>query len=185
MKFIRKHLFTLLFLTIFGLLLYPPTGVPIKAFVQRLLMISPGVLDESERVMLSDYNWTLSEVDGGTKNFSDSHNKVCIVNLWATWCPPCVAELPSMQRLYNRYGDRVDFYFVSAEDPGTVQRFLQKKNYELPVYIEVERPPAEMQVTTIPTTFLIDKNGRILIQKTGAAKWDSEKVRALLDSLLQ
>lgn len=166
-------------------MLFPPTGVPIKAFVHKLLMFSPGVLDEEERVLLTDYDWTLIAVEGGSKNFSVSRNRVSIVNLWATWCPPCVAELPALQRLYDSYGDRVDFYFVSAEDQATVQRFLQKKGFELPAYLEVERPPAEMQVSTIPTTFLIDKDGTILIQKTGAAQWDSEKVRSLLDSLLQ
>ncbi|KAA3620690.1 MAG: TlpA family protein disulfide reductase [Flavobacterium sp.] len=185
MKFFRKNLYTLLFIIFFGLLLFPPTGVPIKAFVHKLLMFSPGVLDEEERVLLTDYDWTLIAVEGGSKNFSVSRNRVSIVNLWATWCPPCVAELPALQRLYDSYGDRVDFYFVSAEDQATVQRFLQKKGFELPAYLEVERPPAEMQVSTIPTTFLIDKDGTILIQKTGAAQWDSEKVRSLLDSLLQ
>lgn len=185
MKFIRKNLFTLLLILAFGLMIYPPTGIPIKAFVHSLVMFSPKILDEEERVHIDDYNWKLKRIDGGSKNFSESKNRIAIVNLWATWCPPCIAELPAMQRLYDSYSEEVDFYFVTAEDEDTVKRFLLKKGYDIPIFLEIEKPPVQMQVSTIPTTFLIDKEGNIIIQKTGAAKWDSEEVRSILDNLLQ
>lgn len=116
--------------------------------------------------------------------FSHSKEKVVLLNLWATWCPPCLAELPSMQNLYDTYGERMDFYFVSAEDPKTISKFIDKKGYTFPVYIETQRPPAELQVSTIPTTFLIDASGEIIIQKTGAAQWDSAEVKTIIEELL-
>ncbi|NNM10121.1 MAG: redoxin domain-containing protein, partial [Flavobacteriaceae bacterium] len=82
------------------------------------------------------------------------------------------------------YGDKMDFYFISAEDSETVRKFITKKGYDFPVYLETQRPPAELQVSTIPTTFLIDAAGEIIIQKTGAAQWDSAEVKTIIEELL-
>jgi thiol-disulfide isomerase/thioredoxin len=147
-------------------------------------MTSPSELDTSEINELSTYNWQISSLNGDAVNLSRSKNKVTVINLWATWCPPCIAELPNFQNLYDELGDQVDFYFVSAEEAKIIERFLQKKEYELPIYLETTRPPAELRVNTIPTTFVIDKNGSILIQKTGVARWDSDDVKSLLRKLL-
>ena len=181
--FLRKHWGNLIIVIAVGLLIVPQTSIPIKVFFQRLIMSSPSELDASEVKKLSTYNWDISTLDGETDNLSRSKNSVAVVNLWATWCPPCIAELPNFQNLYDEFGSQVDFYFVSAEDPSVVGRFLQKKDYDLPMYIETTRPPTELRVNTIPTTFVIDKNGNIVLQKTGVARWDSEEVKALLRRL--
>jgi thiol-disulfide isomerase/thioredoxin len=183
--FIKKHWQNLLIVIFIGLLVIPQTSIPIKVFFQRLVMSTPSEMDISERKKLSGYDWQLTETDGSVVQFSNSKDKVILLNLWATWCPPCLAELPSMQNLYNIYGDKVDFYFVSSEDAETVRKFMEKKGYDFPVYLETRRPPTELQVTIIPTTFLIDRNGEIVIEKTGAARWDSDEVRSSIDELLQ
>lgn len=182
--FLRKQWSNLLIVIAVGLLVVPQTSIPIKVFFQRLIMTSPSELDASEIKELSSYNWKINTLDGETVNFTRSKNKVTVVNLWATWCPPCIAELPNFQNLYDEYGDEVDFYFVSAEDQEVVLRFLQKKEYNLPMYLEATRPPSELRVSTIPTTFVIDKKGRIVLQKTGVARWDSDEVKAILRNLL-
>ncbi len=183
--FLRKHWSTLLILVVFGLLIFPHTGLPIKVFVQRLVMISPSEVPSDERKTVSDYNWALTSLDGNKVSFSNSEEKVILVNFWATWCAPCVAELPAMQRLYDEYGLQVDFYFVTAEDTEMVSRFMQKKGFSVPVFIESTHPPKELRVSTIPTTFVISKEGKIVIQKTGAARWDSEKVKEILAGLIK
>ncbi len=182
--FFKKNWLNLLIVVFVGLLIVPQTSIPIKVFFQQLIMASPSEVDSSVRKKLSNYHWQLSTVDGSTIDFSNSEDKVVLLNLWATWCPPCLAELPSMQKLYTAYGDKVDFYFVTAEDAATVNKFMEKKGYDFPVYRETQRPPAELRVTTIPTTFLIDTDGEIIIQKTGAAQWDSEEVVDILENLL-
>jgi thiol-disulfide isomerase/thioredoxin len=184
-SFLKKNWSALLLLGFFSLLMIPQTGLPIRVFVQRLIMMAPSEVASEERVTISNYNWELQTLEGGKLNFSDSEAKVVLLNFWASWCPPCVAELPSMQNLYNAYGDAVDFYFVTAEDAEKVKRFLNKKGYTFPVYIERQPAPSPLQVSTIPTTFLISANGRVIIQKTGAARWDSEKVRTTLDGLIE
>ena len=102
----------------------------------------------------------------------------------ATWCPPCVAEMPSLQNLYDVYGDQVDFYFVTAEERDVVDAFMKKKGYTLPVYLQRFNPPAQLQERSIPTTFLIGKHGNIVIKKTGAADWDDESTKAIIRKLL-
>lgn len=182
--FIRKNWFNLLIVVFVGLLIVPHTSIPIKVFFQKLFMTSPSEVDASERKKLTSYQWELTGMNGSKIEFSDSKEKVVLLNLWATWCPPCLAELPSMQNLYNTYGDKMDFYFISAEDSETVRKFITKKGYDFPVYLETQRPPAELQVSTIPTTFLIDAAGEIIIQKTGAAQWDSAEVKTIIEELL-
>lgn len=184
LNFFKKNWLILILLIFTVVLIYPPTGMPIKVFVQRLMMFSPTVLSEDERHSLAEYNWELHDLEGQRVSFSDSKGNVVLINFWATWCPPCVAELPSMQDLFSEYGDRAHFYFVTSEDPKVVQRFMEKKGYDFPIYFEVHKPPSLLRVNSIPTTFVLAKDGEVMIKKTGAAKWDDEKIKLLVDELL-
>jgi len=185
MKFLKKNWGNILFVIAISLLLIPQTGLPIKVLMSRIMAFSPSEVNPKEADELEDFDWNLRHVDGTTMNFSKSKGKVVLVNLWATWCPPCIAEMPSLQKLYYIYGDKVDFYFVSSETPERLQRFLQKKGYDFPVYIETESPPELLQTRSIPTTYLISKEGKIVMNETGAANWNSEKVHVIIDALLQ
>ena len=184
MKFLKKNWGNLVFLIVISLLLIPQTGMPIKVLLNRLMAFSPSEVAAKEVAVLEDYNWNLNSLSGDQLNFSQSEGKVVLVNLWATWCPPCVAEMPSLQKLYDHYGDRVDFYFISSETPQKLESFLQKRAYDLPVYIESKSPPVILQTGSIPTTYLISKEGKIVINETGAANWNSEKVHNIIDALL-
>ncbi len=183
--FLKKNRGNLLFLAAIALLIIPQTRTPIQVFTQRLIAFSPSEIDIEDRQLLTTYDWRLQTLKAETKNLSRSEGKVVLLNFWATWCPPCIAEMPSLQKLYDSYGDRIDFYFVSPEEPLVVQKFLQKKGYTLPVYIEVQTPPEVLQTQTIPATYLISEKGEIVIEKIGAANWNSEKVHAIIDDLLQ
>ncbi len=182
--FFKKHGSTILLLVLLALLFIPQTGMPIKVFVNRLIAFSPSEVDASKRNKVQDYKWQLVDLEGSSINFSKSEGKVTLINFWATWCPPCIAEMPSMQNLYNEYGDKVDFYFVSLEDAEILQRFIQKKGYRLPIYIPKEQLPDALETNSFPTTYLISKKGEIVIEKVGAANWDSEKTKAIIEKLL-
>ncbi len=184
MKFIKKHWGNILFFAFLALLIIPQTRMPIQVFVQRLISFSPSEKKVSDRETLQDYQWNLLEMEGGEINFSQSEGKVTIVNFWATWCPPCVAEMPSFQKLYDSYGDKVDFYFVTSEESEKVNRFLQKNSYSLPVFLQKYEAPKQLRSQALPTTYLISKTGEIIIDEEGAANWNSKKMRALLDNLL-
>jgi len=167
------------------LLFIPQTGMPIKVFFNKLISFSPSVVEEDERETLVTYDWPLLNDQRQQVNFINSEGKIVLINFWATWCPPCVAELPSLQNLYNQYGESIDFYFVTNEDPTTVTSFMNKREYDLPVFYGKETPPNLLDNTALPTTYLLDETGEIIIKKTGAATWDSETVKQTLDSLLK
>ena len=93
--------------------------------------------------------------------------------------------MPMIQKLYNDYKDKVVFIFVTNEDWDKVSTFFNEKGYNLPVYNSVSVPLKKFtEVNSIPASYLIDKNGAILISKVGAADWNSNKVRNLLDELI-
>ena len=183
-RFLKKNWSNVLFFAFLALLIIPKTRMPIQVFVQRLISFSPSEKDKAEREKMEDYQWSLQRLNGEEINFSQSEEKVTIVNFWATWCPPCVAEMPSFQKLYDSYGNKVDFYFVTSEESEKVNRFLQKNSYTLPVYIQQYEAPKQLKSQALPTTFLISKSGEIVIDEEGAADWNSKKMRALLDNLL-
>lgn len=182
--FLKKHKGNILLLVVILLLFIPQTGTPIKVFLNRLISFSPSEIDVSKQRSIANYDWQLEDLEGTPLNFNQSEGKVVLLNVWATWCPPCIAELPSMQNLYDAYGSKVDFYFVSLESPETLQHFLQKKNYHIPVYIPKESFPEALSTSSFPTTYVISKAGAIVIDKTGAADWDSEKSKAIIEKLL-
>jgi thiol-disulfide isomerase/thioredoxin len=184
MSFLRKNWGNIGLLILIALFLSPQTGVPIKVAIQRIISFSPSEVDKEDRKSLNHYNWNLTNEAGDSINFAHSEGKVIIINFWATWCPPCIAEMPSLQKLFDTYRDKVSFYFVTNEKPEVVERFLQKKTYNFPVYFEYQQAPEPLQSTSLPTTYLISKTGEIVIEKVGAADWNSEKVKKLIEELL-
>lgn len=184
-SFLKKNYGNILILAFLALLIFPSTGTPIKVFFNRLISFSPSVLSQEDQMHLDDYNWMLTDMEGKVVNLDQSRDRVAIINLWGTWCPPCIAEMPGLQKLYDDYGEEVDFYLVSSEDRSTIDRFMQAKGYNLPAYQLSSNPPETLAYRSLPTTFLIDKQGQILIRKTGAANWNSDSTRQLLEQLLR
>jgi thiol-disulfide isomerase/thioredoxin len=163
------------------LLFVPQTGTPIKVFINRLISFSPSVEDVEDRKTLEDYNWKLMNLEGDVVDFEEFKGKKIVVNFWATWCPPCIAEMPSMQALYDDSKDKAVFVFVTNDDRAAIDKFIAKRNYNLPIYQALSASPTLLKGNSIPTTFVIDESGAVLIEKTGSADWNSKEVRALLD----
>ncbi|RBW56331.1 TlpA family protein disulfide reductase [Tenacibaculum sp. E3R01] len=181
MKITKKSIYNLLFLIIIGLLLYPPT----KTYFIRLISFSPSIIKSEKRDVLNDYNWSLKGLNTIDVDFNNLKNKVVFINFWATWCPPCIAEIPSIQELYNDYKDEVVFIFVSNEKREVINAFYKKHNYDLPTYNLGNSLPKIFQVNSIPTSFVINKKGEVVINKSGAADWNSSKFRSLLNELIK
>jgi thiol-disulfide isomerase/thioredoxin len=180
----NKKLFSpsnILFVVVLALMLYPPS----REWFMRKIAFSPTIDNIENTEKLNTYNWELQGLNTESVNFNQFQNKVIFVNFWATWCPPCRAELPMIQNLYNDYKDKIEFVFVTNEDWQTVNTFFKKHNYNLPVYNIISAPPTKFTETnSIPASYLIDQQGNVLISETGSADWNSKKVRKLLDDLL-
>lgn len=184
MKIFKNQWSNIILIVIILAMVIPQTRKPIQIFVNKLISFAPSVNDEEDRVKIADYNWVLESNRGKRTEFSEFENKVVIVNFWATWCPPCLAEMPSFQELYEDYSDKVTFLFVSGEQHETVDNFMKRKRFTLPGYKMLTKAPEPMDGRTLPTTYVIAKDGSIVVDKVGAADWNNEKFRKTLDKLI-
>lgn len=168
------------------LLLIPGTRKDMAALILKptLFIHQPKV--EKNKVKLNEeaLNWQFQNIDGITFTLNDFEDKVVFINLWATWCPPCIAEMPDLQKLYDDYGNKVQFVFISNEASNVVQEFFAKKGFTLPAFMPISQYPANFETKSIPTTFVINKDREIVIHKAGVAKWNSQRIRKVLDVLI-
>lgn len=168
------------------LLLIPATRKDMAALILKptIYIHQPKVKANKTKLNESTYNWKLQNSDGITFTIGDFKDKVVFINLWATHCPPCIAEMPDLQNLYNDYGSKVEFLFITNEDSDKVNQFMAKKELSLPIYKPLTQYPDDFETSSIPTTFVINKDGEIVIHKVGLAKWNSKRIRNVLDVLI-
>lgn len=156
--------------------------------IQRIVLapglIKPEVIAPIEQQDAS-YQFKLKDENGDIVSFGKYRGKTVFLNLWATWCPPCVAEMPDINNLYGKIdSEKIAFVMISRDqDFGKAMKFVSKKSYDFPIFSEVSRLPPVFQTNTIPTTFVISPQGKIVVKKSGMASYDSEEFRDLLNSL--
>jgi thiol-disulfide isomerase/thioredoxin len=131
---------------------------------------------------------SLADTNGHSVELSELRGKLVLVNLWATWCEPCLREMPSLERLQSRLGERIAVLAVSEDRGGnkTVEPFIAKLGLKsVKIYID---PKSEVGhafgARGLPTSFLIDREGKVLGRVEGAAEWDSPKILGVLEPLL-
>lgn len=129
-------------------------------------------------------SWQVRDLDGHTADVAELDHSVLFVNNWATWCGPCVREMPAIEELVGHYdGQDVAFVIVSDESLEKVQGFVEDKGWELPVYVTKERPPM-FQTRAIPSTFILDDDRRIVYTHIGSAAWYDDSATDFIDKLL-
>ncbi|MEH6682643.1 MAG: TlpA disulfide reductase family protein [Sediminicola sp.] len=185
MKFTKKQWSNGLLIIAVAVLLFTPLGFQLKVAINRLFAGSASMVKEGLQTPLDTYQWQLVDREGAISDFKTQKGKVVLINFWATWCPPCVAEMPSMQKLYDGYGDKMAFMFVTTEDPKKVEAFMERHHYTLPIFYPRTEGPKALESKLLPTTYVIDREGRIRVAETGAADWNSDRTRTLLDGLLK
>ena len=143
-------------------------------------------LTETERKKI-DFDMPLISLSGERTNLSAFKGEVIFINFWATWCPPCIAEMPNIQALYEQYKDKPEIRFVMIsldEEPEKAKKFLNSKAFTFTSYIPVGRRPEVFQSGVIPTTYVLDKNGRLASKKEGMANYNTSAFKNFLDALL-
>ena len=133
------------------------------------------------------FDWTLRDLDGKPVAFAQYRGRPVFLNLWATWCPPCVAELPAIAHL-STDARLKDVAFVCAATDGdaeAVRRFLRQKppGGNLTVLHAGTTIPAAFATDAIPATYIIAPDGRIAVAEVGAAQWDAPEVAERLIAL--
>ena len=129
----------------------------------------------------------LEDVFGNTIRLSDFRGKIVFLNFWASWCPTCVAEMPSMERLHGRFKDR-EFVMVAVnlqEAKAQVKAFVEEfKITFLTLLDSGGEVGAALAVHALPTTFVLDKDGRLIGRATGPREWDSQNSIAFFEHLI-
>lgn len=181
--FDKKNLINALLIGVFLVLMFVPAA---KALVIRGLMeiglFSPGVEEVKPSTGTAEVKdlsgIKFKDLSGRTIDLGDLKGKVVFLNFWATWCPPCLAEMPAVNKLYEQFkaDKNVGFILVDADsDLLKAQKYMDKKGYQLPVYAVASDIPETIFKGSLPTTLVFDKFGRVSYQEIGAANYASDK----------
>ncbi len=141
--------------------------------------------DEEKNII----NPTFYTLEGEEVDLASFQGKPLVLNLWASWCPPCKAELPDFQEVYNQYGGDVNFVFVSMIDGAretkeTALDFINENNYDLPFYFDTNQQVAfSFRVTGIPATYFINSDGTQYRRQVGML--DKESLIKVVGELIK
>lgn len=182
----KNKIYNIIGIIVIAVMLIPQTREPIQVFLHKGLSFfnKSTVIEKAVRKDISNFNWKLRSSTNDVLDFNSTKGKVVLINFWATWCPPCIAEMPSLQDLYNDYNEKVVFLFVTNDDFETVNKFKIKKDFNFEFYQSISNVPEELKTQSIPRTFIISKSGEIVVDESGALDWNTETVRSQLDELL-
>ncbi len=143
---------------------------------------------EAYAVPLKAPNFELRDLAGETRTKHDYRGRVVLLNFWASWCPPCREEFPSLERLQQALGGR-DFTVLAiavADGETAVGRFLEGRRPAFDVLLDDERKTAgDYRAVGVPVTYLLDRRGRMLAGKTGARHWDGANMRTLIRTAIR
>jgi peroxiredoxin len=159
----------------------------IAAFVSAVLFIDYKKKPEQENetkpasniaeVGLPAPDFELKDPDGRLWRLSDMKGAVVFVNFWATWCAPCIEEMPSIQKLYEKTKDNPEFRLLTVlfrDDPKNAYLFMTEKKYTFPLLIDPDGSVARSYgLTGVPETYIIDKKGALRGKTIGPENWDS------------
>lgn len=132
----------------------------------------------------------LSDLSGQTVSLAALRGKVIFLNVWATWCAPCREEMPSMEKLYERLRGQKGFVMLAVSQdtagPAVVAKYVKRHGYHFDVLLDPQNAVAEAyDVSGVPETFIIDRNGRIVAHHSGAFDWSQPEVTDALEELLK
>lgn len=167
------------------MLFYPPAKVWV---LQRIM--ATGVFNASPNDGTTSIAapMVFKNADGEIVSTENLKGKIVFINFWASWCPPCLAEMPSIQNLYNHYRNEPRIVFIMADADNKVNEsidFLRKRSIELPVYSMYSSIDPSLYKGTLPTTVILDKQGRVILNHSGIGRYDTDKIFELLEQQLK
>ncbi len=155
------------------------------------VMLLTGLMQPEINIPVSqqqnaDYNFSITSFDNKPLDFETLRGKKVFLNFWASWCPPCRAEMPTIEKLYSKVKNEKDLNFVLVSldsDTAKAKRFIKEEGFSFPVYFLNGYLPAIYNSGTIPSTFVISPNGKIVSKEIGMADYDTDRFIKFLKGL--
>lgn len=185
-----KNLANALFFIVCIVVLVSPAA---KVFVIRAMMYvglmrPPTASDSPTNVRATPSALMFRSAADSLVTMEQLKGKVVIINFWATWCPPCRAEMPALNELYQHYKNDKRVLILPVDVDGNLDRsesFMQTYQYHLPVYKLAAALPAQLNFESIPTTIILDSKSRIAAKHSGAANYADLRFYSFIDQLAQ
>ncbi|MEQ8302758.1 MAG: TlpA disulfide reductase family protein [Cyclobacteriaceae bacterium] len=154
------------------------------SFAAQSVILKTGLMNASvvteTKPLDFNYNFHVKDLNGKKVDFNTYKGKVIFLNLWATWCGPCRAEMPTIQNLYQKVSpnDQIEFVMLSIDkdkDLNKVVTYVADHAYTFPTYMPSGYLSEQLNIPSIPTTFIISKDGKILTKEVGTTNFDTKK----------
>ncbi|MFT7057360.1 MAG: thiol-disulfide isomerase/thioredoxin [Roseivirga sp.] len=132
----------------------------------------------------ADYNFQLVDSEGAQLDVRALKGKTIFINMWATWCAPCVAEMPSINALYNKIENKEEIVFLMIsydKEMRSARGWVKRKGFDFPVYQLTSVLPNMYETGVVPSTFVISPKGKIVLSKTGMANYDTRRFLKFLN----
>lgn len=194
---VKKHwyhwsniLFYILLAFIFAMLINPDFKGKTLATLMKTGLFSPSIpswTKEERKVYKKVMDFKVSNQEGHIIELRDLKGKVIFINFWAEWCPPCKAEMPSLQKLYEYFEDHQDvvFLMVNADYKGPASlKYILDRGFTFPVVYPRSALPTIIFKGTLPTTVVLDKRGGVAFEKEGLGDFSSKKFIKFIEQLL-
>jgi thiol-disulfide isomerase/thioredoxin len=180
----------LFYICLFLVLRYTGLISAVSSVTQQALMKTGAMDADPADVAVAkkfDYKFTLQDINKNEIDVESLKGKTLFINVWATWCGPCRVEMPSIQELYNSADhDKIVFIMLALDqnDPyRKVTSFIKEKGFTFPVYFPSGTLPSQLQVNTIPATFVVNREGKIVFKEQGAANYGTDEFKNFLKGL--
>ncbi len=180
----KSTLFTLSIIVLVLSFFVTPLGDFSKEFLNKLFATAPTVISAGKRGKIATYDWKLKRADWSFFNFKEAEGQVVFINFWSTWNLPSRAQLDDLQLLYNRYKGNVKFYIITNEERELPEELMARKEYTFPITYQIIGEPSPIELLKEGGSYVLDKNGNIVVHQTAIADWSNETVYQLLDALI-
>lgn len=180
MNFLRKNILNIIVIAFIAVLfLFPEVKLKLKD-----LFFPVAAIENAVTLQDSDMDIELKGINAPNTNLKNlKGDKLIFLNFWGTWCPPCREEWPTIQKLYDSKKGKIDFVLIAMQDEEEkVVKFMKDNKYSVPVYIAQSPISNTVLPKVFPTTFLLDKNGRILLKEDASKDWNSKSVHQFIDT---
>ncbi len=187
MKILKEAFFTLIGAVAIIVLLKFTGLLGDFTYITQSTALKTGLMDAStsaKKPVNFDFNFNVKDLNETKFAFAQFKGRVIFLNLWATWCGPCKAEMPGIQSLYNSLPpDSIVFVMLSLDKEGLqpkVKKYIADKKFTFPVYMPSGYLTEQLNVPSIPTTFIINKEGKIVSQEVGTTNFNTTKFKKFL-----